>query len=199
MILLVSVAVVAAKAICAGAAIRTLNYPWRVSVIGAIGLAQIGEFSFLLMSEGFRDGLVGTETYQYLLATAILTMVTTPFLMRAAPWAGRAFVRHLVRGPGPEDPAEESPGAAQVENHVIVSGYGMNGKNLARVLRSTHVPYVVIDLNDALVREGREAGEPIFYGDVNNPEILDRIGVDRGPARGWSSSCGRGTWRTWTT
>jgi len=178
-ILLVSVVVVVLKAICGGAAIRTLDYPWRVSVIGAIGLAQIGEFSFLLMSEGFRDGLVGTETYQYLLATAILTMVTTPFLMRAAPWAGRAFVRHLVRLPGPEDPAEESPGAAQVENHVIVSGYGMNGKNLARVLRSTHVPYVVVDLNDALVREGREAGEPIFYGDVNNPEILDRVGVRR--------------------
>jgi len=178
-ILLVSVLVVVLKAICGGAAIRTLDYPWRVSVIGAIGLAQIGEFSFLLLSEGFRDGLVGTETYQYLLATAILTMVTTPFLMRAAPWAGRAFVRHLVRLPGPEDPAEESPGAAQVENHVIVSGYGMNGKNLARVLRSTHVPYVVVDLNDALVREGREAGEPIFYGDVNNPEILDRVGVGR--------------------
>jgi len=179
MILFVCVAVVVSKAICAGAAIRTLNYPWRVSVIGAIGLAQIGEFSFLLMSEGFRDGLVGAEIYQYLLATAILTMVATPFLMRAAPWAGRAFVRHLVRGPEPEDPAEESAGAAQVENHVIISGYGMNGKNLARVLRSTHVPYVVVDLNDAMVREGREAGEPIFYGDVNNPEILDRVGVGR--------------------
>ena len=62
---------------------------------------------------------------------------------------------------------------------MIVAGYGMNGKNLARVLRSTHVPYVVVDLNDAMVREGREAGEPIYYGDVNNPEILDRVGVGR--------------------
>ncbi|HLO09661.1 MAG TPA: cation:proton antiporter, partial [Desulfobacteria bacterium] len=179
MILLVSVAVVVSKAICAGAAIRTLKYPWRVSVIGAIGLAQIGEFSFLLMSEGSRDGLVDAETYQYLLATAILTMVATPFLMRAAPWAGRFFVRHLVRGHEQENLGEESVVAARVENHVIISGYGMNGKNLARVLRSTHVPYVVVDLNDALVQEGREAGEPIFYGDVNNPEILDRIGVGR--------------------
>jgi CPA2 family monovalent cation:H+ antiporter-2 len=47
------------------------------------------------------------------------------------------------------------------------------------VLRSTHVPYIVVDLNDTMVREGREAGEPIFYGDVNNPEILDRVGVGR--------------------
>jgi CPA2 family monovalent cation:H+ antiporter-2 len=106
-------------------------------------------------------------------------MVATPFLMRAAPWAGRIFVRHLAHGLEPENLGEAPADAARVENHVIISGYGMNGKNLARVLRSTHVPYVVVDLNDALVREGREAGEPIFYGDVNNPEILARVGVDR--------------------
>jgi len=184
MILLLSVAVVLAKGICAAAAIRSLDYPWRVSVIGGIGLGQVGEFSFLLMSEGSRDGLVAPGTYQYLLATAILTMVATPFLMRSAPLAARSFVRHFFRGGEPEDPAEEaaggeSHGVVRVENHVIVSGYGMNGKNLARVLRSTHVPYVIVDLNDAMVREGREAGEPIFYGDVNNPEILDRVGVGR--------------------
>jgi len=184
MILLVSVAVVLLKGVCAGAAIRTLKYPWRVSVVGALGLSQIGEFSFLLMSEGFRDGLVGTVVYQHLLAVAILTMVATPFLMRAAPWAARSFIRHLVPGREPEDlgedvPGSESTGAVRVENFVIISGYGMNGKNLARVLRSTHVPYVIVDLNDAVVREAREAGEPIFYGDVNNPEILDRVGVDR--------------------
>jgi monovalent cation:H+ antiporter-2, CPA2 family len=179
MILFVSVTVVLLKGFCAGAAIRTLKYPWRVSVIGAVGLAQIGEFSFLLMSEGFRDGLVGTDVYQYLLAVAILTMVATPFLIRGAPWAARFFVRRVVRGDEPEEPAAESPEAGRIDNHVIIAGYGMNGKNLALVLRSTHVPYLVVDLNDALVREGREAGEPVFFGDVNSPEILDRVGVDR--------------------
>jgi CPA2 family monovalent cation:H+ antiporter-2 len=179
MILFISVTVVLLKGFCAGAAIRTLKYPWRVSVIGAVGLAQIGEFSFLLMSEGFRDGLVGTDVYQYLLAVAILTMVATPFLIRGAPWAARFFVRRVVRGDELEEPAAESPGAGRIDNHVIIAGYGMNGKNLALVLRSTHVPYLVVDLNDALVREGREAGEPVFFGDVNNPEILDRVGVGR--------------------
>ncbi|MBP2678770.1 MAG: Kef-type transport system rane subunit [Deltaproteobacteria bacterium] len=179
MILFISVTVVLLKGFCAGAAIRTLKYPWRVSVIGAVGLAQIGEFSFLLMSEGFRDGLVGTDVYQYLLAVAILTMVATPFLIRGAPWAARFFVRRVVRGDEPEEPSAESPEAGRIDNHVIIAGYGMNGKNLALVLRSTHVPYLVVDLNDALVREGREAGEPVFFGDVNNPEILDRVGVDR--------------------
>ena len=180
-VLLMVAGVVLMKAVSAGAAVRVLGYPWRATIITAVGLAQIGEFSFLLLSQGARESLVTFAEYQYLLAITILTMMATPFLMRAAPWAASSFVRHVVRGGSrePEEPGGESPGAGRVENHVIISGYGMNGKNLARVLRSTHVPYIVVDLNDTMVREGREAGEPIFYGDVNNPEILDRVGVGR--------------------
>ncbi|HBO69222.1 MAG TPA: sodium:proton exchanger, partial [Deltaproteobacteria bacterium] len=62
---------------------------------------------------------------------------------------------------------------------MIIAGFGMNGQNLARVLRATRVPYLVVDLNDAQVRKGREDGEPIFYGDVNRPEILERMGAVR--------------------
>ncbi len=175
LILFLSLAVLAGKTLCAGAAIRALKYPWRVTVIGAVGLAQVGEFSFLLLSHGFREGLVGTAAYQNLLAIAILTMVVTPFLAGAAPRIAGLWERHVVRSPLlSAGEAELSP--QRPENHVIVAGYGMNGKNLARVLRSTGVPYIVVDLNDALVREGREAGERMFYGDVNNPEILDRVG-----------------------
>ncbi|MBI5905829.1 MAG: cation:proton antiporter [Deltaproteobacteria bacterium] len=176
-ILLMSIVVVLGKAVCAGCAIRSLKYPWRVSVIGAVGLGQVGEFSFLLLSQGFREGLVGTVPYQNLLAIAILTMVGTPFLVGAAPRIARFWGRYVVKGI-PEPGAEEEDILRQeIQNHVIIAGYGMNGKNLARVLRATRVPYVVAELNDALVREAREAGEPIFFGDVNNPEILDRLGT----------------------
>lgn len=178
-VLLMVAGVVLMKAVSAGAAVRAIGYPWRLTVITAVGLAQIGEFSFLLLSQGARESLVTFAQYQFLLAITILTMMATPFLMQAAPWVASSFVRHVVRGREPEEPGEEAHRVERVQNHVIISGYGMNGKNLARVLRSTHVPYIVVDLNDALVREGREAGEPIFYGDVNNPEILDRVGVGR--------------------
>lgn len=178
-VLLMVAVVVLMKAVSAGAAVRAIGYPWRLTVITAVGLAQIGEFSFLLLSQGARESLVTFAEYQFLLAITILTMMATPFLMQAAPWVASSFVRHVVRGREPEEPGEEAHRVERVQNHVIISGYGMNGKNLARVLRSTHVPYIVVDLNDALVREGREAGEPIFYGDVNNPEILDRVGVGR--------------------
>jgi CPA2 family monovalent cation:H+ antiporter-2 len=178
-ILLMSAAVVAGKTACAGAAIRFLDYPWRVAVVGAVGLGGVGEFAFLLLSQGFREGLAGPVPYQNLLAVTILTMVATPFLMNAAPRLAHWWERIVGPGAAGPDREEAVPEIRQAENHVVVAGYGMNGKNLARVLKATSVPYVVVDLNDVLVREARDAGEPVFFGDVNNPEILDRVGIGR--------------------
>ena len=221
-ILLLSAAVLVGKALCAGAAIRTIRYPWTSTVIAAVGLSQVGEFSFLLLFQGLREGLLDARLYQYLLAVAILTMVATPFLMNAAPAIGRFLARRIAKSPGGEEGEEGGTPSPAMENHVIIAGYGMNGRNLAKVLRSTSLPYVVVDLNDVLVRQYRDEGETIFYGDVNNPEVLDRLGdlAGRGswsspsrtrwrraarwrrrgaPARACSSSSGRGTWPTWTT
>ncbi|HEY7586659.1 MAG TPA: cation:proton antiporter [Candidatus Deferrimicrobiaceae bacterium] len=171
-------AVAMVKAVSTGWTLRALGYPWRVAAVAGIGLLQIGEFSFLLLSEGYRENLVGTSQYQFLLAIAVLTMIATPFLMDAAPWIARRWERLALRGPAFPETAEEAViRKTGMENHVIIAGYGMNGKNLARVLKATRLPYVVVDLNDSQVREGRAAGEPMFYGDVHRPEILDRLGV----------------------
>jgi CPA2 family monovalent cation:H+ antiporter-2 len=178
-ILLLSLAVMMGKTLCTGAALRALRYPWRTTIVAAVGLGHVGEFSFLLLSQGLREGLLGPTAYQNLLAIAILTMVATPFLIDAAPEIGRLWVRYIVRSPFEPGKEEAAPVQQTMENHVIIAGYGMNGRNLARVLRATRLPYVVVDLNDVLVRELRDAGEPMFYGDVNNPDVLERLGAAR--------------------
>jgi CPA2 family monovalent cation:H+ antiporter-2 len=178
-ILLLSLAVMMGKTLCTGAALRALRYPWRTTIVAAVGLGHVGEFSFLLLSQGLREGLLGPTAYQNLLAIAILSMVATPFLIDAAPEIGRLWVRYIVRSPFEPGKEEAAPVQQTMENHVIIAGYGMNGRNLARVLRATRLPYVVVDLNDVLVRELRDAGEPMFYGDVNNPDVLERLGAAR--------------------
>jgi CPA2 family monovalent cation:H+ antiporter-2 len=178
-ILLLSLAVMMGKTLCTGAALRALRYPWRTTIVAAVGLGHVGEFSFLLLSQGLREGLLGPTAYQNLLAIAILSMVATPFLIDAAPEIGRLWVRYVVRSPFEPGKEEAAPVQQTMENHVIIAGYGMNGRNLARVLRATRLPYVVVDLNDVLVRELRDAGEPMFYGDVNNPDVLERLGAAR--------------------
>ncbi|KRT74931.1 MAG: Kef-type K+ transport system NAD-binding protein, monovalent cation:H+ antiporter-2, CPA2 family [Deltaproteobacteria bacterium CSP1-8] len=171
-------AVALLKTFSAGAAIRALVHPWRLVVIVSVSLMQIGEFSFLLMSEGYRIGLIGPIQYQSLLAIAILTMVATPFVMNAGPGIATRWEQWVTGASSfPETGEEQGLRRNGRENHVIIAGFGMNGKNLARVLKATRVPYVVVDINDAQVREGRASGEPMFYGDVNRPEILDRAGV----------------------
>jgi CPA2 family monovalent cation:H+ antiporter-2 len=167
------------KVFSAGMALRALAHHWRLVVIASVSLMQIGEFSFLLMSEGYRIGLIGTVQYQFLLAIAILTMVATPFVIDAGPGIAWGWERWMTgASPLPENEERRTVRKHGLENHVIIAGFGMSGKNLARVLRATRVPYIVVDVNDAQVREGRAAGEPMFYGDVNRPEILDRLGVD---------------------
>jgi CPA2 family monovalent cation:H+ antiporter-2 len=180
LVLAIVAAVSVIKAVTAGGTVRALGYSWRVAVVTGIGLLQIGEFSFLLLSQGYREDLVGPTQYQFLLAVTVLTMTATPFLMDAAPWIARRWEKWVIRGPAfPESGEEIAIRKTGMENHVIIAGYGMNGKNLARVLKSTRLPYVVVDLNDFQVREGRAAGEPMFYGDVHRPEILERLGVAR--------------------
>jgi CPA2 family monovalent cation:H+ antiporter-2 len=178
-ILLLSAAVLAMKTFCAGAPIRGLRYSWSATVVAAVGLGQVGEFAFILLHEGFLDGLVGARAYQYLLAIAVLTMVATPFLMNAAPRIAHFWACRVVRRPDEAAEREETSAGQPREDHVIIAGYGMNGRNLAKVLRSTRLTYVAVDLNDILVRQCREEGEPIFYGDVNNAEVLDRLGIRR--------------------
>jgi monovalent cation:H+ antiporter-2, CPA2 family len=180
LVLPIALAIVLVKAVFAGTAIRHQGFSWRVTVLAAFGLAQIGEFSFLLLFEGHRGGLVTAAQYQYLLAAAVLTMMAFPFQVHAAPGIAKRWERWVVRGREFQEAEEEAAvRKTGIGNHVIIAGYGVNGKNLARALRATHVPYVIADINDAVVQEARAGGEPIFYGDVCRPEILDRLGISR--------------------
>ncbi|HEX3113633.1 MAG TPA: NAD-binding protein, partial [Candidatus Eisenbacteria bacterium] len=70
-------------------------------------------------------------------------------------------------------------GPPALRNHVIVAGYGVNGRNVARVLRELGIPYVVLELDTAIIRRARAAGESIQYGDISRAESLHASGVDK--------------------
>lgn len=169
------------KFLSTSAAVRAVGYSWRVTIVTAIGLVQVGEFSFLLIADAFQTRLIGTDPYQFLLSVTILMMIATPFLIKGAPGVALAFGFLQGVGSGAGETPEEVPGqkASVRENHVIIAGYGVNGKNLARVLKSTRVPYVIVDTNEWKVGEARAAGEPVVFGDVHSPRMLERLGAAR--------------------
>ena len=170
-------AIVLVKALACGGAAAALRYPARTVAAVGLGLAQIGEFAFVLMEVGRRHGLLDGDRYQLLLAAAVLTMLVTPGLTAAAPALAGAWLRRRE----PAAPAE-GEAAGERSGHVVVVGFGVGGRLLARVLRETGIPYVVIELNGETVRRAAAAGEPILYGDAARREILEHAGAARAAA-----------------
>jgi monovalent cation:H+ antiporter-2, CPA2 family len=173
--------VLGGKTALAAAAPILMGSAARVALLAGLAVAQIGEFSFVLAREGQTVGLLSGPVYQTFLAVAVCTMLLTPFLIQGGPAIVHGLERALPlrrllpvgRPPGPEPAREE------LRDHVIIAGYGLNGRNLAAALRSVGVAYYIVELNAQTVRRARAQGEPAFYGDATREEILHALGVER--------------------
>lgn len=148
-----------------------LRYPIRTALLAGLGLAQIGEFSFLLAQQGHDRSLMDGDTFQLFINTSILSMLVAPFLIQAGPWL-------TARLPETTTEAGEEKNLCSLTGHTIIAGYGLNGRNLAKTLKATHIPYVVLEVNADTIRKAREDGEPIIYGDITRKDVLLRAGVD---------------------
>ncbi len=169
------------KALIALAVVRVLGYSLRIATMTGIGLAQIGEFSFILAKPSVGEGLLSEVDYQRFLAASIITMIAAPFLIKAAPRIGYAVQSWL----GPSSALEPvvpsfQPAEEDLRGHVLIVGYGLNGRNLAKVLRRNKVPYLILELNADNVRSARAEGERVIYGDATRREVLHQVGVQDG-------------------
>ncbi|MGE5499236.1 MAG: cation:proton antiporter [Syntrophothermus sp.] len=146
-----------------------LRYPIRIAVLTGLGLAQIGEFSFVLAQTGISQNLMGEAYYNAFLSSSILTMLLTPLILELSPVMAlgiRDRAKPLL------DPRADEEKFSVLKNHVVIVGFGLNGKNIARVLKETGIKYVVLELNPETVKEYRGKGENILFGDATRPEVL---------------------------
>jgi CPA2 family monovalent cation:H+ antiporter-2 len=171
------------KALISTGAAMALGVPMRIAVIAALSLAQIGEFSFVLSQEGVKFGLLTPELYQIFLASSIATMALTPLCLKVAGPLADYLIRTLphgwTRGRGVLSNHEKQ---LTMTDHVIVVGYGVNGKNLARVLKNLHIQHIVIETNIFTVKKEGKKGQHILFGDASQPEVLKHARIDK--ARG---------------
>jgi len=174
-ILGLAAAIVAVKSLVAGGAVAAVGQPARSRILVGFSLAQVGEFSFLLMEVGRAHGLLETGAYQVLLSSVVLTMIATPLLLLLGPAAAGVWIR-FWRTPAVGDPDET---AAAIQDHVIVVGFGAGGRLLAQVLREARIPYVIVELNSETVKRGRRKGERVVYGDATRRGVLEHVGIDR--------------------
>lgn len=149
----------------------------RLGIVLSLSLAQIGEFSFILAKAGINYKLLTPADEQIFLAASILSMMATPFLIQGA--HGWAFGMQTIFDRVARPTSDGAGDASRAEGHVIVVGYGLNGKNLARVLKEVGISYRVLEMDPDLVRSAKAAGEPISFGDGTRPEILQQAGIDK--------------------
>jgi CPA2 family monovalent cation:H+ antiporter-2 len=164
------------KAALAAVAGRILGYPWHVAILGGLCLCQIGEFSFVLAGVGMGNKLLTPEEYQYFLAVAIMTMAVTPFLIAAVPAISDRLVRMMPAGLKKAPPREADE---DLRDHLIIAGFGLGGRHLARAARAAGIRYVILEMNPDTVRRERDRGEPILYGDASQGAVLEHINVAR--------------------
>ncbi|MBT0664193.1 cation:proton antiporter [Geobacter pelophilus] len=170
--------IVLVKFLGSTAAARAIGLPLRIAIFSGLALAQIGEFSFVLSQSGLKHGLISADVYQLFLAASIATMALTPLCLRlAAPLAALATKQlpaWLTRGNNSLVGREKR---VRLSDHVIIAGYGLNGRNLSKVLKHLALPHLIIDTNPFTISSERKKGEKIIFGDASQPEVLEHAAI----------------------
>ncbi|MBI4553876.1 MAG: cation:proton antiporter [Candidatus Latescibacteria bacterium] len=181
-IVLTAAGVLIIKSLIAGLAVLLLGLPLRTAVLVGMALCQIGEFSFILSKAGVESGVLNDAIYQRFLAVSVVTMAAAPFILTLAPRVAGLIIRFplpgriksgwyempAVTGTYPKD---------YLQDHLVIIGFGVNGRNVARAARIAMIPYVIIEMNPETVRTERANGEPISYGDATQEAVLGAVGI----------------------
>jgi CPA2 family monovalent cation:H+ antiporter-2 len=159
--------------------ITAFGYPLASAIFCGVALAQIGEFSFVLATEGQKLGLVSPGVYLLILGTTAVTLMLTPFLFKAVPviLQGCQRVPPLSRWLDREQLPQAIAVSASQTNHVIVCGYGKVGQNIVSLLLARHYPTVVIEQSEAKVQLLRDRGIPYVYGNCASAHVLEAAGI----------------------
>lgn len=165
------------KTVIATIAVMMMRFPARVAVLSGLALAQVGEFSFVVLGAGADVGLISKDTAAVFLAASVVTMMAAPVLLAASPRlaAGARLLRPLERLLAVRDADVAGPEDAAISDHVVVAGLGLGGRTLIRGLASAGVPYVGVDLNPETIIAERARGLHVRYGDVTSVEVLDHV------------------------
>ncbi len=181
LVLLLTAAPVLAKfALVAGLA-RLFRTAPGVALRTGLYLAQAGEFGFVLLTLGADNGLVAPEWMSPVLASMVLSMLATPFIVM---FSDRIVMRlsssdWLLQSVALTTIAKRS---IRAEKHVIICGYGRSGQNLARMLETQAIPYMALDLDPDRVRQAAAAGQSVVFGDAARLQSLMAAGLARANA-----------------
>jgi CPA2 family monovalent cation:H+ antiporter-2 len=177
-LLAVAAVIMLGKSLAAAALVLALRYPLNTALTVSVSLAQIGEFSFILLALGDSLKLLPPEATSLVVAGALLSIALNPLLFSSVEPARRwilsrsALARRLEAR---DDPLAELPMSTDrryLARQVVLVGYGVVGREIAAALQAAERPFVVVDQNRARIEALREAGRPAVCGDASDPGVL---------------------------
>ncbi|MBK9290349.1 MAG: cation:proton antiporter [Bacteroidetes bacterium] len=187
MILALTLLLFLLKSLIVFLSVLILRYPVRTALMAAFALFPVGEFSFLLASIGMRNDLISEEIYQYFLASSIITMGLTPFLLGYAESISDFIIRSLLPRKvrhrlltfrALRKQHEESL-HQELTDHLVIVGYGVNGRNVSRAAAETDIPYIVVELDPDVYKAARAENVPIVFGDAADDVILHHVHLQK--------------------
>jgi len=160
------------------------KFSLKTAVLTALGLNQIGEFSFVLSLVGYDMGLIDERRYALLLGTTAVTLVLTPFGIQQGPnlsqrLARQPWIQRYLKQTDDPTLLSVPPG---IKDHVIVAGYGRVGQVIVNILLSQGYPVLVIENSEAAVQRLRSQQIPFVFGDADSEQVLEKTHLETAKA-----------------
>lgn len=186
LVILLTILVVLIKAVTVFLLSALFNYRGKTAIAVSFGLAQVGEFAFVIFSTALMLGLIGASDASLGITVALLSLIVAPIIYGNTlnVWrylrktTEKSELLHKLFIPG--EKKEASP--PLMNDHIIICGYGRVGKWVGKALSEFGIPFVVVEYNQNVVNDLRGGGISVLYGDPTEPEVLEAVGIRQAKA-----------------
>ena len=172
LVLMISLIILGNFMIWAGV-VLVFRYPVWTAVTVAVGLTQIGEFSFVMVRIAKNAGIIGDDLYNSTLAASLVTILINAALVRVTP----AVLARIRRGRQASMLSQKEEELVDWRDHVVICGFGRVGSAIGYALETFGMRYVAIETDPDVLGMLRIRGTPAIFGDCSHIHVLERAGV----------------------
>lgn len=149
------------------------GYKGKTGIAASFGLAQVGEFAFVIFSAALALKILSPEETSVGIAVTLLTLILSPILYKSVMPFWRKVKKYKIFMSGEKHDFDES----LFKEHIIICGYGRVGSWVGKALKEYEIPFIVIDYNQKVVQELKSEGTSVVYGDPTEPEVLEAVRI----------------------
>jgi monovalent cation:H+ antiporter-2, CPA2 family len=186
LIIILTLTILVLKAVVVFGVSSAFGYKGKTAIANSFGLSQVGEFAFVIFSSAAILRLISSQETSIGISVTLLTLLISPILYN---WAHPFWQKmRTLTAKYPRLSAlflageRKEAGENEYANHIIICGYGRVGKWIGKAFQEFGIPFVVIDYNQKVVQDLKDASMPVLYGDPTEPEILEAVGIRKAKA-----------------